>query len=138
MADGEDDEVKPPVEGLTARTSRQIAFLLIALFASLLVAVFVASVAVGDAAGAERWGELFQSGFLLLSGAVTTVTGYYFGSRGAQEAEATATKAVREASEAQAEAAAQRRIGEELRAELEAPTVDETALQVADEFLEDP
>jgi len=133
MAD-EDQRGPGPRESTTARTSRQVAFTLIALFGALLIGTFVASVFL-DTTRASQFVEMFKSGFLLLGGAVTTIIGYYFGSRRTQQAQSAAVHAVREASAAKAEAEMQRRKADELRADLNAPTRDESSLEPADEFL---
>jgi hypothetical protein len=67
------------------------------------------------------WFDLFKSGFLLLGGGLTTVIGYYFGSRSAQDAEASASLAIQAAQKTSDEA--RRRLEDQL-----APTLDEDVL----------
>lgn len=88
---------EPRHEGDTARTSKRIAFLLIGMFGGVLVvaglvAIVIALAAVfrNQALPDNPWFELFKSGFFILGGSLTTIIGYYFGSRGVQEAEANA------------------------------------------------
>jgi hypothetical protein len=78
----------------------------------------------------KEWFELFKEGFLFLSGALTTVIGYYFGSRGTQEAEASTAIALKEAKQLREQAEKERKNLESLRAFIEnqAPTNDEQSL----------
>jgi amino acid transporter len=77
-------------ESPTARTSKRIAYFLIVVYGFLLTGVFFVSWTIdGDT---NFWTELFKAGFLLLGGALTTIIGYFFGSRAIQEAEDSAKK----------------------------------------------
>ena len=62
-----------------------------------------------------EWIDLFKSGFLILGGSLSTVVGYYVGSRGVKDAEANAIQA-----DLRAQAAERR-----LREAEEAPTYSE-------------
>jgi hypothetical protein len=57
----------------------------LALFATSLLLAAIAA-AFSDPTLAEKWLEIFKSGFLLLGGGLTTITGYYFGSRQTRQA----------------------------------------------------
>ena len=86
-----------------------------------------------QSANAKDWFELFKSGFLILGGGLTTVIGYYFGSRGTDEATASAAAArkatERERQELEAEKLALERAKEEL-----SPTIDEQGLTFPEEM----
>jgi hypothetical protein len=99
------------------RTARQIALLLIAAYTVALGAILGAAIYTAN----EIWFDLFKSGFLLLGGSLTTIIGYYFGSRGVQEAEQSAAIALREAEKSKKRA-------DEL-AEKQIPTYDEVSLE---------
>ncbi|MFQ5641491.1 MAG: hypothetical protein ACE5IR_26235 [bacterium] len=59
---------------------------MIAIYGGLLVIIgIVAAFKTGD--DGKYWVELLKSGFLILGGGLTTIIGYYFGSRGTQEAQ---------------------------------------------------
>ena len=113
-------------------TSKRIAYALIFLFSlCLLLVLFKATAGDHD----ERWYELFKEGFLFLSGALTTVIGYYFGSRGTQEAEASAAIALREAKELKKQNEKERSELEELRAFIEDQAPTKTEDDLTDETL---
>ena len=112
-------------EGHMARTSKQIAFMLLAMYAIYLTGVLIG--ALTEASTNGMWFDLFKSGFLLLGGALTTIIGYYFGSRGVQEAEAKAATALHEAEKAREEAEKERRRASEIEESM-TPTYDETSL----------
>lgn len=107
-------------EGPTARASKQIGFFLLGLYGVCLVGILIAAI-LEDPASSGVWFDIFKSGFLLLGGALTTVIGYYFGSSGIREAEASASIALREANAAKAELEKERRKEEERKA----PTTQE-------------
>ncbi len=115
-------------ESIIQLTAKRIAFGLILLFALSLLAILVT--AITKPSGGSLWFELFKEGFLFLSGALTTIIGYYFGSRGTQEAEKSAAIALAEANRLKAEAEKERKDIEELQEfiEDEAPTHDEKSL----------
>jgi len=115
-----------PTDTETNKMSRRLAGWLVGLFAAMLVAMFVAAVFLTDGGESSAWLELFKSGFLILGGMVTTVIGYYFGHRTAEEAQDQAAHAI--AGKARAETQKQR-----LEEELAAPTFDESALELPDE-----
>lgn len=118
-----------PLEGHTARTSKQIGFFLLFLYGICLVGILFAAI-FEDPASSKIWFDIFKSGFLLLGGALTTIIGYYFGSAGIREAEAIASTAMREANAAKAE------LENEKRKEVDrkAPTSqEETGLVPAEE-----
>jgi len=58
-------------------TAKLLAFFIIFIFFTALIGVGIAS-ALNDNAD---WFNLFKDGFLILAGAITTIIGYYFGSR---------------------------------------------------------
>jgi hypothetical protein len=73
-------------------TSRAIAFFLLVFFGAALG--FTGGVAAYRPEGDSKdWLDLFKSGFLLLGGGLTTVIGYYFGSRETARAAEAATEA---------------------------------------------
>ncbi|UCE60721.1 MAG: hypothetical protein JSU63_03015 [Phycisphaerales bacterium] len=114
-----------PLVSFAALTTRNIAYVLLALYGVALLFVGVTAALRG---GDRVWIELFKSGFLILGGGLTSVIGYYFGSRGTQEAEA----AVKEA---------EAKVGE-LRdmlrdVESQAPTVDEEVLIAPEQYSEE-
>lgn len=111
-------------EGPTARTSKRIAFFLLSLFAGCLVATLLAAI-FGDPSNSGIWFELFKNGFVLLSGALTTVIGYYFGSQGIQEAEAGLEDAKREAERLRGELTKEKRKSDDQGS----PTYDEVSLE---------
>lgn len=67
---------------LTSDITRWIlrSFLLILLI--LLIMAIYSFLKLGDGDGTNQWISLFKDGFLLLSGVLTTLVGYYFGNRG--------------------------------------------------------
>lgn len=73
----------------SGRTAKHIAFGLIGLYGTALATIGV----VAAWRNSAEWIDLFKSGFLILGGSLTTVVGYYFGSRGVQDAEANAIRA---------------------------------------------
>lgn len=88
---------RPAAETPSGRTAKNIAYGLIGTYA-------LALACIGGVAAwrdSEIWIDLFKSGFLILGGALTTVIGYYFGSRGVQDAEANALRANERASSAE-------------------------------------
>ncbi len=122
-------------EGPIQRTSKYIAFLLLILYSCCLLAVFYAAFNEAPTNG-KIWFDLFKSGFLILGGALTTIIGYYFGSRGVQEAEASLNVALREAEKAKEKAEEEKRradaLDEEIK-EISAPMYDEVSLTPAPE-----
>ena len=62
----------------------------------------------------QKWLEIFNNGFLLLGGALTTLIGYYFGNKGSEIAQSNAEKLLKEAED------------KLKRLEQEAPTEEET------------
>lgn len=119
-------------EGPIARTTKRIAYILLGLYGICLVAVAVA--AFSEAPSDDRvWFELFKSGFLLLGGALTTVIGYYFGSRGVQEAETTAGIALGEKDKARHQLEKVEKQLEEMQEKL-SPTYDEDTLEEPEEL----
>lgn len=109
------------------RASKNIAFFLLSLYGVSLIAVFVTAV-FKSGEDSKSWLDLFKSGFLLLGGALTTIIGYYFGSRGVQEAQATATLAIREADKAKEQVKTERIKGEAVNEELR-PTKEDFPLE---------
>ena len=74
----------------TERTAKRLAYGLLSIYGAglLAIAVFAAlSTFFSDETSAGAWLDLLKSGFLILGGALSAVVGYYFGSRGIQEAE---------------------------------------------------
>jgi hypothetical protein len=119
-------------EGPIARTTKRIAYILLGLYGICLMAVAVAAFIEGSS-GDRVWFELFKSGFLLLGGALTTVIGYYFGSRGVQEAEITAGIALGERDKARQQLEKIERQLEEMQEKL-SPTYDEDTLEEPEEL----
>lgn len=116
-----------------ATTSKYVALSLILIFGIGLLLSWVG--AFWAHAGDETpWLEVFKSGLLLLGGGLTTVTGYYFGSRGAQAAESNAVQARKDAKEAAAQLAETR---EREMMEAQAPSWDENALEDPDESVDE-
>ncbi|MDA0735137.1 MAG: hypothetical protein O2909_09975 [Chloroflexi bacterium] len=109
----------------TGRTAKHIAYALIGVYGSGLlgIGIFAAVLELlGLASG--TWFELLKSGFLILGGALSTVIGYYFGSRGIQEAEANTRQAEERALAAEKELQSEREERRRLLEE-EAPTYGE-------------
>ena len=104
----------------TAKTARNLAYSLIAIYA--LGLVFSAIAAFYSKENSKLWLELFKSGFLLLGGGLTTIIGYYFGSRGVEEAQEVAQNAKRSYEERESD----------LSTVLEenSPTLDENSLEI--------
>ena len=125
-------ETKQPLpESPTTRTTKRIAFLLLGLYAVSLLLALLAAI-YEDPSSNRVWFELFKNGFLLLGGALTTVIGYYFGSRGLQEAEMSASIAQQEAERRAREAERAKADLEPLRKkikDLKSPTYDEVTLE---------
>lgn len=65
----------------------------------------ITSVDVPRSCSTVTWDEYFRTGFLLLGGTLTTITGYYFGSRGVERAQNSAALALTQAAEAKEKAA---------------------------------
>ena len=127
-----------PPEDAGTRSARHIAYILIGLYGVLLAGVGCVA-AFRTAATNSEWLDLFKSGFLILGGGLTTVLGYYFGSRGTQQAEESAQSARAEARSAMDAARAEEARAEEIlarAAEDEAPTFGEAV--PADESLVPP
>jgi hypothetical protein len=122
-------------ESPTARTSKRIAYFLIVVYGFLLAGVFFVSWTIN--ADTNFWTELFKAGFLLLGGALTTIIGYFFGSRAIQEAEDSAKKAILEASAARVAADSLQLEVDRLTNELMTPVTTEDEMQIADEFAEE-
>ena len=94
--------IEPNREHSIATTMRIIAYSLIGIYGSALLLIgIVAAFKKGD--DGNTWVQLLKSGFLILGGALTTITGYYFGSRGTQEAQNIAESAREELEENQKE-----------------------------------
>lgn len=119
-------------EGPIARTTKRIAYILLGLYGIGLAAVAAAAFSEGSS-GDRVWFELFKSGFLILGGALTTVIGYYFGSRGVQEAETTAGIALRERDRAREELEKKKQQVKEMQEGL-SPTYEEMSLEEPEEL----
>ena len=117
-----------PPETHISRTSKIIAFILLALYSLALVLIGVVAAMKEDPETSQLWFDLFKSGFLILGGGLTTVIGYYFGSRGIQEAEARAAAAQQELDQARTELDDQQSKIAELT-EMQAPTYEEYSLE---------
>lgn len=112
----------------TGRTAKHIAYSLIGVYGGALlgVGIFAAILEIrGDDNLNDGWFELLKNGFLILGGSFSTVVGYYFGSRGVQEAEATARDAESRAQEAERRLRMEREEWRR-RQEEDAPTYGET------------
>jgi hypothetical protein len=118
---------EPPPETHISRTTRIIAFALLALYALALLLIGIVAAAKKDPESSQIWFDLFKSGFLIMGGGLTTVIGYYFGSQGIQEAEARVATAQQELDQARAEMEKQRLKIEEFT-EMQAPTFEEDSL----------
>ena len=121
----------------TGRTTKNIAYALIGIYGCGLLGIgAVAAILelLGLASG--TWFELLKSGFLILGGALSTVIGYFFGSRGIQEAEANAMHAEERAQVAEKELDNERTERRRLQ-EAEAPTSGEGDL-IVPELYTDP
>ena len=103
-----------------ATTARRLAYSLVIVYSAALL--FTGGVAAYKSSEQDNqaWLDLFKSGFLVLGGGLTTVIGYYFGSRGVEEAQKVAEDARKSFEETEADL-------EEARREF-APTPDEEAL----------
>jgi len=78
---------KDPGENPIQHTAKIIAFTLILIFAAGLVGTGITA-ALRDN---TEWFNLFKEGFLILSGAIATVIGYYFGSKNSEAAQSELT-----------------------------------------------
>lgn len=116
-------------EGHTARTSKHIAYALLASYTLALMLIGIVAAFFKTSPNDEVWLDLFKSGFLILGGGLTTIIGYYFGSRGVQEAEQRGAIALQEAQRANEEAERARARVLELE-ELQAPTFEEASLSL--------
>jgi len=115
-------------EGPVSRTSKYIAYALLGLYALALVLIGIVAALKDDPQVSQVWFDLFKSGFLILGGGLTTIIGYYFGSRGTQEAETRVATALKDLDEARADLENQQKKVRELSEKLEdkqAPTVNE-------------
>lgn len=72
-------------------TIRTIAYAMLAAFCIALVLIY--ATAISDLK-LTAWFELFKSDFLLLGGTVTTVVGYYFGNRSAEQTQKATTNVI--------------------------------------------
>ncbi len=106
---------------LESATAKILAYSLVALYSIALSFIGVVA-AFQPSNDGNAWLELFKSGFLVLGGSLTTIIGYYFGSRGVEKAQDVAEIARRGFEENAAEL-------EKAKAEL-APTSDEGSLQL--------
>ena len=94
---------KQSQESSTARTARRIALLLVGVYATALLFIWImALVMVLKTGESSQWYDLFKSGFLILGGGLTSIIGYYFGSRGIQEAEEKLAKKIEELEDSRA------------------------------------
>ena len=122
------DNTQLSPEGHISKTSRRIAYSLLALYASALLLIGIVAALKDDPQVSQVWFDLFKSGFLILGGGLTTIIGYYFGSRGIQDAETRTATALKELDQARDELANQQKKVKELSDKLEdrqAPTVNE-------------
>ena len=120
-------------ESYVSRTSRHIAFALIGLFAlSFLIIGYNASKGTDN----NSWMELFKSGFLLLGGGLTSVIGYYFGSRGTQEAERNTELAREQIELIKREMAEEMAYARKLEDEL-SPTLEAVGINLPDDTIPD-
>ena len=103
-------------------TATNLAYLFVGIFALVLIIIgLVAANYTPGNNGENPWLDLLKSGFLLLGGGLTTIIGYYFGSRGVETAQnvAEVAKTQYEKMELDLE-----KVAEEL-----APTAEEGSLQ---------
>jgi len=87
----EENKDQQIIQDPIAKTAEKIAIFLIGVFAAILCFIGIVA-ATKEPAIADGWLDLLKSGFLTLAGALTSVIGYYFGSRGTQQAQEIATK----------------------------------------------
>lgn len=120
------NDIKISNESSQERTTKRIAFILIGIYGVALVIIGVTA-AVKPAPENQTWVELLKSGFLILGGGLTTVIGYYFGSRGVQEAQTSAQQARIEAEKAKEETQ---------KLEAVTPTLDEESLILPEDMPE--
>ena len=71
-------------ESPAERSARLIAFLLVGFYGAGLLLIGLVAAFLDDTG---NWLDLLKSGFLILGGTLSAVVGYYFGSRGIQDAE---------------------------------------------------
>lgn len=116
------------VEDQISKTSRNIAYSLLASYGAALILIGLVA-AFKPSQDDDAWLDLFKSGFLILGGGLTTIIGYYFGSRGTQAAEKRGALAMQEAKKANEEAERERARVWELE-ELQAPTYEEASLSL--------
>jgi hypothetical protein len=101
MGNDKDKKVEDP----ELKTTRYIAYALLASYGAALILIgIVAAFFKESPEEAADWLDLFKSGFLILGGGLTTIIGYYFGSRGAQAAEEGRAQAEQKAQKAKDDA----------------------------------
>ncbi len=127
-------------------TSRRIAYGLVIIFALALGVTGIGAL-IGQGGIAKDWLELFKSGIMLLGGSLSSVVGYYFGSRGVQEAEHSAQITRQEAERistelrlAQEETMTQKRLFEQMQKRSQDEFIDDDSAPTSedDDTLEMP
>lgn len=108
---------------LRHHTTNTIAYIVLTVFCGFLLMILIKSISLysrpePDIVSGKEWLTLFKDGFLLLGGAMTTLIGYYFGSKGSDQALMTAEQLKAEAEKIVKE------IGKQ------APTTDEIAIDI--------
>ena len=83
---------KDPEENTIQHTAKMIAYSLIFIFFIGLIGTGAVSAVNND----SEWFNLFKDGFLILAGAITTIIGYYFGSKRTEIIESDLRKVKRE------------------------------------------
>ncbi|RZS93543.1 hypothetical protein [Aquimarina brevivitae] len=86
------------------QTTNSIAYIVLFVFSIFLAIILYKAISLYTNDGkmteyGEKWLELFNNGFLLLGGALTTLIGYYFGNKGSEVAQSNAEKLLKEAEE---------------------------------------
>ncbi len=79
-------ELKRNLDKLTTNITYTVLVAFIVLLIILLIKSWMSFDIVGGVNSGEVWLELFRDGFLILSGILTTLIGYYFGNRGSDAA----------------------------------------------------
>ncbi|MDY8135362.1 hypothetical protein [Aquimarina sp. 2201CG5-10] len=88
------------------QTTNAIAYIVLIVFSAFLAFVLYKAASLfsgtpGDKSSEQGqiWLDIFNTGFLLLGGALTTLIGYYFGNKGSEVAQSNAEQLLKEAEE---------------------------------------
>ena len=114
-------------ESPVVRTTRWLAFALMALFAICLLTTLGVAVLRPD----DKWLTTFKDGFAFLAGALATIVGYYFGNRNTDVALERAKEATDKADTATQEAKQTAAVNDTLKRELIEASAQDDSIQGA-------